>query len=230
MSLNPARALLNLVYPDLCIICKEESRIDGNLFCIRCLSKLPFRDIQGGKQELFVEHFSDALDPEFGLALFHINPQSPVAKLIHQLKYHDRPHLGVGLGSFMGDCLKDIEQVLNFDVIVPVPLHKKKEKQRGYNQSERIAVGLANRLAIKVDVTLLQRQRFTVTQTRLNKEERQKNMADAFKVICGQQPTYRHVLLIDDVLTTGATLKACAIALQKAGYSRLSMMTLALGD
>jgi ComF family protein len=229
-TLYPVKALLNLVYPELCVICREESRIVKSIFCVRCLSKLPFRDISQKKQELFVEHFSTVYQPEIALALFHLNPQSAVARMIHQLKYHNRPHLGIQLGAFLGACLKSSGHRLDFDAIVPVPLHEKKQKIRGYNQSEKIARGLSNRLKIEVDESLLIRKRFTVTQTSLNKYERQKNMEDAFRLTGELKNASQHILLIDDVLTTGSTLGACASVLQRAGLNRLSMMTLALGD
>lgn len=228
--LNPLKALFDLVYPDLCVSCNHESRIHNHLFCIRCLASLPYRNLSRNKQEAFEQHFYSKYHLIYALAFFHLNPGSSVAKLIHQLKYHENPYIGVQLGAFMGDVLLSYRDRYDFDVIVPVPLHKKKERQRGYNQSEQIAKGISTKLGVSVDRSLIQRNRFTITQTSLNRMERLTNIRDAFSMVEHKTVDYNHVLLVDDVLTTGSTLSACADVLIGAGATSLSMMTLALGD
>jgi ComF family protein len=227
---NILQPLIDLAYPDLCIICRQEVKISRNLFCMRCLTGLPFTGFESGHQEDFKVHFEPEIPLQFGGALFHLHPGSGIARMIHQLKYHNKPFLGLRLGEFMGDILVQGQMDGVFDAIIPVPLHRKKLHQRGYNQSERIAAGLSKKLSVPVDQQVILRNRFTVTQTRLNRMERLKNTRGAFTVNAEYLEKYDHLLLIDDVLTTGATLSGCANALLEVRDVKISMMTIALGN
>jgi len=145
---------------------------------------------------------------------------------MHHLKYKDRYELGELLGQHLGMGLKHSKHLPPLDCIIPVPLHKKKKKIRGYNQSEYIARGIASVMQVPVDSTSLKRVRYKGSQTKLSREKRWENVADNFKVQ-GQQLEGKHVLIVDDVLTTGATIEACYNALQDVKDIRVSVATLA---
>ena len=136
--------------------------------------------------------------------------------------------IGVQLGKWYGHILKEQSLFSTIDLIIPVPLHPKRERQRGYNQSTQFAIGLSETLNIPYRENVLKRQLYTPTQTGKNRVERLENVLPAFQLKQKEVIAGKHVLLVDDVLTTGATLEACALQLLEASNVKISMATIAI--
>lgn len=163
-------------------------------------------------------------------AFLHFSKGGKVQNLIHELKYNNSPETGYRLGELYGNALIKHEGWVMPELIVPVPLHKKKLKKRGYNQSEFIAAGLSASLKIPVETNLLSRRNETETQTRKSRYNRYENMKDAFAVNKEEKFTGKHLFLIDDVITTGATFEACALALRSIEGIQLSIGAIAFAE
>ncbi len=163
---------------------------------------------------------------------FHFKEESIIQILIHELKYQNKRSIGVFLGEITGQLIKNDPDFSTADVLVPVPLHKIRLRERGYNQSELIAKGVSNVTGIKVIGDLLVRARNTETQTKLNFEERKENVKDAFFV----NRKYKNfvvdkkVIIVDDVITTGSTINECAKALAQAGVSKVFALSVAIAS
>jgi ComF family protein len=159
---------------------------------------------------------------------FHFYKGSPFRQLLHELKYRGNKEIGRVMGRFAGIDLLDTDDFASIDVIVPVPLHPKKQLKRGYNQSEWIARGLSEALNKPVDTTHLIRIKENATQTKKSVFERYQNTQGIFALNDVTVFEKKHILLVDDVLTTGSTLEACALALMESSFVKISVFTLAL--
>ncbi|MDP4292790.1 MAG: phosphoribosyltransferase family protein, partial [Bacteroidota bacterium] len=160
-------------------------------------------------------------------AFLYFNKGSKVQHLIHRFKYKGRHQIGTYLGRVYGHELAQSVPYNTVDMIIPVPLFKKKQKKRGYNQSEIFARGLAEALHVPVETNLLFRIRESESQTRKTREERWENVKEIFSVPHPEHLEDKHILLVDDVMTTGATLEACAASLMKDSNVRISVVTIA---
>jgi ComF family protein len=165
-----------------------------------------------------------------GNALFFFVKQGIVQGLIQELKYKNKPQYGIILGEIMGetrfgDAIKE-----NADIIIPVPLHKSKENKRGYNQSKMFAQGLSNSTGKPISINNLIRTKNTSTQTKMNREQRIENLKNAFEVSDAEEFTGKHILLVDDVLTTGSTLLECASVINQIPQIKISFATIAMGE
>ena len=161
-------------------------------------------------------------------AYLYFKKGSKVQTLMHQLKYHNQPEVGIELGRLYGKELKKVYRFCDVDVIVPVPLHKTRFKKRGYNQSEQFALGLSETMGINVDCNILIRQYASDTQVSKTRFNRYKNMEDVF--VANSISANKKILLVDDTITTGATLEACAIALYKTGYTHINIAGIAFTE
>jgi|FLOH01.1.fsa_nt_gi ComF family protein len=213
-------AFLDLIFPDFCLLCDGKLPYDETDFCLSCASMLPLRpDINmtlSTPDEIFLDNSWSFFD-------FDKNIQS----LIHRLKYSQRERLGVRLSQLGLDSLKDIIKNNPIDMILPIPLHSRKFRERGYNQVDKMGKFLAQELGAKFSPKLVKRQKDTSTQTKLNREERKNNMKSAFRVPNVRRIKDASILLVDDVLTTGATANACARILKNEGAKKVSLLTLA---
>ncbi|MDR1406372.1 MAG: ComF family protein [Prevotellaceae bacterium] len=216
-----------LLYPKLCEACGNTLNEQEKICCLSCLYHLPrtryWEEADNPLEKIFWGHVS----VEHACALFFFSKGSRYRKMIHKLKYKGKPEIGVELGRQLGRELKIAPLYRSVEVIVPVPLHSKKQRRRGYNQSEQIALGIAQVTGWNVNTSALARKLFTGTQTQKNRRERWKNVSEAFSLQDAAALVNRHVLLVDDVVTTGATLEACILQLQKAEGCRVSVATLA---
>lgn len=149
-------------------------------------------------------------------------------KVVHELKYKNNPGIGLLMGSLFGNDIKDSDPIREIDLIIPIPLHPKRQKQRGYNQSEEIAKGIAEQIGIDLNTTTLVRTVNNPSQTRNNRIERWKNVEDIFSVIDVNILVNKHILLVDDVITTGSTIEACAKELLKCEGIKISIASLAI--
>lgn len=208
--------LLDHIYPNTCIACKQFVGYREQSICSSCWNRFEEIPKQNKVNELAV---NDGIDSAFSMWSFNHGFDN----VIHTLKYSDMAKLGNELGARLGKniSIKDFQSV---DTITAVPLHRVKYRDRGYNQAEWIARGLASIWKIPFDKTILKRIRFTISQTTLNKEKRQANMANAFSV--EKDVTHKSILIIDDVLTTGSTTSSCAQVLKKAGACHVHVLTL----
>lgn len=202
--------LLDLIYPPICHACSENYRIQDGLFCVACLIDLPESDMYRRYENYLTDKLRGVVQFETGAGLFLFEQGSPIQNLIHKIKYKDRPDIAIKLGKYFGDKLKTEPQYANIDWIVPVPLYVKKLRKRGFNQSEKFALGLGESMGIKVDTKTLIRIRDTPTQTNKSKRSRRENVMGAFALQNANKYRGKTVLLIDDVVTTGATIGACA--------------------
>ncbi|MFA7493909.1 MAG: ComF family protein [Proteiniphilum sp.] len=218
--------LIHLFYPNVCVICGNELLPGEEGACLQCLYKLP-------KTHNFNEPDNDAEKLMAGRIPFEriasycvYTKGGTLPPLIHHLKYRRKHSIGLSLGRIFGKDLMESEFLHSVDLIVPVPLHPKREKERGYNQAEIIAKGLSETTGLPLLTNNLIRIIYNPTQTKRTKTERWENVKDIFKVADPLLFEQKHLLLVDDVITTGSTLEACGIALQKCKEVKISIATL----
>lgn len=218
---------LSLLFPNLCCGCGT-SLFRGEVhICNKCLYNLPYTDHHLHPENKVARQFWGRIPCRAAMAMLFFRKGGRVQQMIHHLKYSNQPELGIKLGKLLGERLLLAPAYQHIDLIMPVPLHKKRERQRGYNQSACIAEGIAEVLQIPMSSTHLLRKFSTDSQTKKGRYHRFENMAMAFEVRNPEQLKDKHILLVDDVLTTGATLEACGLELMKCGVHRLSFATLA---
>lgn len=223
--------ILNTLFPRLCLVCMEKVVGKRQKVCITCLAEMPFTRQWDKDDNEFTDRLGIRFRFERGFALFWVKKNESVQKLIQLLKYKGRDDIGVWFGNMLAMRILESDIKYDWDCIVPVPLHPKKERKRGYNQSNAIAKGVSEVLGIPVNNDILRRTRSTVSQTIMNKTQRLSNMKDAFAVKDGKYDSAgKHIFLIDDVLTTGATLEACALALLAVQNLRLSLATIGIAE
>ncbi|WP_317042009.1 ComF family protein [Algoriphagus alkaliphilus] len=162
------------------------------------------------------------------MAYLRFSKKGKSQKLLHQLKYKNKPEIGEEMGRLYGLLLSQNGYLKEWDVIVPVPLHPMKQKRRGFNQSEKFALGLAKPLDLAVE-NLLERRKFTETQTKKSRLERLENVDEVFGLRQGENISGMRILLVDDVITTGATLCACSNVLLANGAKHVDLVTIAAG-
>jgi ComF family protein len=194
-----------------------------------CLNSLPKTDFHLNKENPVAEIFWGKVQIHAATAYYYFNKGSKVQYLIHQLKYKGRREIGIFIGEQMGNELKQSEFFKNIDLIIPVPLHPKKERKRGYNQSEMFGLGLAKSLKIPLSSQFLVRKEFTDTQTKKSRSDRWKNVENVFAIKNQESLAGKHILLVDDVITTGSTLEACIRALSEIENVTISVSAIATG-
>lgn len=228
LSLRPQlEELLQIVYPHLCIACGNALPYKQEFICVACLHSLPFTYNWKQHNNSMEMHLWGRLSFNRACSLFYFVKNSGVQNLLHELKYRNQKELGVFLGEMLAEKMQK-NMNCNFDFIIPVPLHSEKEKQRGYNQAMLFAMGLAKVFKCKASTTFLLRKHATETQTKKNLFQRLDNVASVFELSNPQLLKDKNVLLVDDVLTTGATIEACATALNKIENLQLSIATIAI--
>lgn len=216
----------SLFYPELCLICARKKPAQGEMLCFTCQHKLPQTSFHLDPENAFMERFWGRLPIQAAAALYHFVKGGRTQQLVHQLKYNNKPVVGQRLGELYGKQLKHSPLFQDLDLIVPVPLHPKKRHQRGYNQSETFAQGLSASMGLPWLAHALERRSFTQTQTQKGRLQRMNNVLEAFHL--GQEKALRgkHILLVDDVITTGATLEACGMRLLEVEGVTLSLATI----
>ncbi len=223
-------AMVGLFYPNLCCACGKNLLLSQQVLCIDCQYRLPKTQFHHHADNPFAERFWGRLPLHAGASLYFFTKGGRVQRLLHALKYEGRQELGRYLGNMYGAELAQSSLFAGIDLIVPVPLHPRKRRQRGYNQSDCFAEGLSEALGRPWLPNALIRQSFTQTQTRKSRFERLRNVEEAFALQQPQALSGKHILLVDDVMTTGATLEACGLLLTGLPDVRLSMATIAIAD
>ena len=221
-----AKKIGNVIYPDHCIHCNN---LCTGMICLRCEYQLRKYIDNSSLGNLFYSHFFNHLQVTFAASLFPFFKKGVFQTLIHALKYQSHKDIGQFIGHQMGTFLLDNECDLP-DVIIPVPLHPKKERKRGYNQAHLLAKGLQEVVNIPIDCDMLVRNEHSRSQTTKSKIERISSLDTAFAVNHEKTNQYRHVLLIDDVITTGATLRACINALTRHKNIKISILVAGAGQ
>lgn len=219
----------SLVFPKTCCLCKRSLYEFENQLCKICIASLPITNyhLQPQNNDLLVKILG-LTKPRMVFAFLRFTKKGSSQKLLHLLKYRNRPEIGVELGRIYGQILKENGFESTWDQIIPVPLHPLKQKRRGYNQSEQFALGLSDSLDIPV-VHALKRVHFTETQTKKSRMQRLQNVADVFEINPQANISEQKILLVDDVMTTGATLVTCANKLLRSGAGAVDMAVLAAG-
>ncbi|MDX8338109.1 phosphoribosyltransferase family protein [Draconibacterium sp. IB214405] len=222
--------VLGLFFPELCVTCGRRLVSQETFLCFDCWEDLPVTNFHLKTDNKVAQLFWGRVDISAATAFFSYKKGSRYQQLIHFVKYKGLKELGYETGKKFGFQLLESPDFAAVDVIIPVPLHSRKAKKRGYNQSEWIARGVAEVLEKPVDTKTLHRKVFTLTQTKRNRYERWQNVETVFGLSDPKGIENKHVLLVDDVVTTGATLEACAIHLLKVPGTKVSIATLAFAD
>ncbi|WP_165838151.1 ComF family protein [Pontibacter arcticus] len=222
--------LLALLFPETCYGCDKALGKGEKCICTDCSIKLPYTNFhQNDLHELnpLERRFWGKVPVKYAFSYLHFESKGRVQRLLHRLKYKGAQDLGEHIGKQYGYQLAEHKYNLQFDLIVPVPLHKIKLRKRGYNQSDCFATGLAEAMQLPWNAKALARTTYTSTQTSKTRFDRWQNVEQVFMVNLPDEVKDKRVLLVDDVLTTGATLEACAVALLDAGAAEVSIATIA---
>ena len=221
---------IDLLFPTLCLGCSQSLSANEKVLCARCRISLPetgqHRDPYD--QNHLLNKFAGKVPIRFVSSYVYFTKGGIVQKLIHGIKYKGQKEAAKEIAAWYGHQLK-LESKLTdeIDVVIGVPLHKSRLQQRGYNQADLIAEGLAEALDVPVRTDILIRSRFKESQTHKNRLERWENVSTVFAVVNQNEVKDKNVVIVDDVLTTGATIEACAVELIKAGCKSVGVLTLA---
>lgn len=224
--LQVLRDFASLFFPNYCLGCSGSLVRGENMICSRCMLEMPQTNYHQVNDNPLRLRMSGRIPIVHALGFFKFTKNGRIQHILHALKYRNEPEIGIILGKVYGQKLK--ERCLLFDLIVPVPLHPSRKRKRGYNQSAKFAQGLGEILGIPFSEEIIARGIKTATQTRKSKLKRWENVSDVFVIKNAGQIQLKHVLLVDDVVTTGATLEACASVLSSNGCDRISIASIAV--
>lgn len=215
--------------PRICPCCEKKLGLSEKMVCADCLRKLS--SVKDERLELeFEKKFCSKKIISGFRSVYIFEKDTEIQNVIHALKYENRFKIGLFLGDILGKRIKEEMANWQINAIIPVPLHKLKRAERGYNQSLYIAEGLSKRTNIPVLNDAVKRKRFTQSQTKLNLSEREKNVKDAFSIRRPDKIQSKNILLIDDVITTGATINECGSVLLKGGAKSVYAASVAIAD
>ncbi len=220
---------ISLLFPQECLACEELLARSEKSICTDCRINLPYTNshLLANTQNELLQRFYNKVPLKHAFAYLYFARSGRVQKLLHALKYQGHEEVGKTLGNWYAAELKENHLNTQWDLIIPVPLHAQKLKKRGYNQSDSFAAGLAQSLEIKWSPDILKRTADTSTQTKKSRLERWENVGQLFRVVDPLAVEHKRVLLVDDVMTTGATLEACALVLLEAGAQEVSVAAIA---
>ena len=223
--------LLALIYPETCMNCQEALNQHERYLCRQCVTRLPLTGFERISDNPVSQSFWGRTPVHFAAAIYHYRKGEIVQRLIGRLKYHGDPDTGVFLGQLAGRTLMKTNKFPQPDYLLPVPLHPRRQRQRGYNQCEMIARGISEALNIPIETSLLKRRVFNPSQTRKGRYERWQNVEGIFETTKASDPFHnKHLLLIDDIITTGATLEACCSALTQIPGVIISVVTISYAN
>ncbi len=217
------RDFIGLFYPEVCITCGEGLAEKEEFICTTCLYKLPKTEYHNNPTNALYKVFYGRAEIEAAVAFCYFTKGGMVQDLVHEIKYNGKQELGICFGKWYGTELKKVSLFSELDVIIPVPLHPKKLKRRGYNQSACFAEGLSQVMGVTVLSNGLKRLKDTETQTHKARFSRWENVKDVFAPEDKEQIKGKRVLLVDDIITTGATIEACIHALHEAKVASISV-------
>lgn len=219
----------HLFYPRMCRACDSPLLKHEEIICTQCLYEMPNANMGLSKNNCVEQLFWGRFPVESAGAYYSFKKGSHVQKLLHKFKYKNSPEIGVKIGKLYGAEILKLGCKIP-DIIVPIPLHPKKYAIRGYNQSERFGAGLAEALNIPMDTKNFLRNTFTETQTKKNRFERWNNVKDIFICIDPEVFNNKHILLVDDVITTGSTIESSAQKLLSYENIKISIASIAVAS
>ena len=219
--------LLDLISPRLCVVCGNRLTVTEETLCSKCYLHLPRTDFDHDLYEnVMAKLFWGQIAIEKATAIFYYEPHAETANILYELKYKNHPEIGVVMGRMMAKELMRSGMFEGIDAIVPVPLARKRERERGYNQSLELAKGVSEVTSLPIYNKVVKRTKFMGSQTQRGRWERNENVEHVFELVDGDSISGKHLLLIDDVVTTGATIIACAQEMQKASDVKISVLAL----
>ena len=225
--MNIFKLIFSVFYPEVCSCCKNQLTTNEFVICLSCRFDLPLTNFCVEKDSFVEKSFFGRIPIEFGTALFYFFKPSEIQQLIHELKYKGQQQVGEFVGNWLGDEILLSNRLNNLDCIIPVPLHKSKLKKRGYNQLTTFGNSLSKKLNIPFYQDVLIKIDASKTQTKKLRFDRWKNAQHRFTLKNNSKINGKHILLIDDIITTGATLEACAITLLNGHNTKISIATMA---
>lgn len=219
--------ILNLLFPRSCAICGARLADGERDFCLSCTRRMPVTDdwlspLDNPTARLLWGR----CNVERAAAFMRFYPHTRFASAVYSMKYRCRPEIGEAFGRLAADCLSRHGFFDGIDLLVPLPLHKRRERERGYNQSLEIARGISLATRIPICCKNVSRAHYTMSQTTVAPDARAKNVEGAFCVKRAKELSGHHILLIDDIITTGASLSSCAREIQKAADATTSFFTI----
>jgi ComF family protein len=218
---------ISLFFPKTCMACGNSLFHNEEIICTSCLFHLPKTKFHLDKKNPASKVFWGRANIEMATALYFYTKGGKVQTLIHHLKYHGHEEIGIFLGQLYGAQLKESKYFKDVDIVIPIPLHKAKLKKRGFNQAESFAIGLAETMDITIDISSVIRNIETSTQTKKSRYKRWENVSEIFMIKETSKLENKHVLIVDDVITTGATMEACINALKTVEGIRVSVASIA---
>ena len=220
--------LVNLFFPKSCAGCHAILLSDEKVICTQCRHEIPLTNHHKIEENEIFQKLYGRIPLEFGAALFYFHKKGIVQEMMHQLKYKGNQEIGTIVGDWYASELKDLEPMKNIDYIIPVPLHRRRFRERGYNQVATFGKALAQNLNIPYEESILQRKLYTKTQTKKSLLGRADINKTIFDVTFSENHHSKHFLLIDDVMTTGSTLEACSRELLKIPNAKISIVCMAM--
>jgi len=219
---------ISLVYPRLCLACMKRAPVRNEQLCMDCQLNLPYTDLHLHQDNLFTDRLWGRFPLHTATAQLLMIKGGLTENIIYNIKYKDATELAESLGQDYGRQLIKSPLYQDVDVIVPVPIHKSKLRSRGYNQSAMYGHGLSTAMKIPMLENALVKLRDTKSQTRKSRMQRLSNVENQYAVQQAEALKGKHVLLVDDVMTTGATLESCALEILKVEGTTLSVVTIAM--
>ena len=222
------KSIINLFFPPVCAGCHSFLITNGKVICALCSHNIPQTNHHLNPDNEAFNKFYGRIPLEHTSALMYFHKKGIVQELIHNLKYKGQEKIGTILGEWYAEDLKNSEILQSVDEIIPVPLHKRRLRERGYNQLTNFGLTLSKRLNIDYNPNLLVRNVYSKTQSKKNLWNRSEGIDATFDVVFNENDHNKHFLLIDDVLTTGSTLEACSHALLKIPGTKISIVCMAM--
>ena len=219
--------VVDLFFPKVCSGCQSFLETNEKVICTVCRHEIPLTNHHLQLENEMYKRFYGRIPLEFASALFYFHKKGIVQQLIHNLKYRGHQEIGTEIGNWFAEDLKEIEILKTVDEIIPVPLHKKRYKERGYNQVTTFGEAVSKNLNIPYNPALLVRKVYSKTQSKKDLSGRNESIATLFDVAFTEKDHNKHFLIIDDVVTSGATLEACAKVLLKIPGARISIVCMA---
>jgi ComF family protein len=220
--------LLNLFFPPVCSGCNSFLITNEKVICTRCRHHIPLTNHHLTLNNEIFKKFYGRVPLEYASAFLYFHKKGIVQELIHKLKYKGHEDIGAVLGNWYAADLKDMTILKTADIMIPVPLHKRKFRERGYNQVTTFGLALSKELGISYNDSLLFRTTYSKTQSKKNRLDRSEGIDTFFDIQFNDKHHDKHYLLVDDVITTGATLEACSRALLKIPGARVSIVCMAM--
>jgi len=221
-------SIIDLFFPKVCAGCKSLINTNEYVVCTTCRHELPLTNHHLNPENEAFKKFYGRIPVEYVSAFLYFHKKGMVQELIHNLKYKGGQEIGTFLGEWYATDLENCQIMKEIDAIIPVPLHKKRMKERGYNQVTNFGLALSTGFKIPLNDTLLVRKVYSKTQSKKNLLGRIDGIESVFDVDFKEEDSNKHYLLIDDVLTTGATLEACSKALLKIPGIKISIVCMAM--